>query len=257
MNSQNAVSNINNIQTTYLTERLRTGLRLAPACQVGADIGSDHGKMAVTLLQHNICKRVIATDISAPSLAKARKAARTFGLEEYLDLKVGNGLFPIEKEEVDIAIIAGMGGELISKILLEGDAIARSMKGLLLQPMQHAARLRFYLRSHEWRIEDESICREGRRVYEWMRIAPGTADNYPAEFEHPENEPGVIDEIGPLLFQRKDPLAIERLRFRQKTWQREYELARRGMTDAAGKTAAGLKHRVIEAAAALHVLETR
>lgn len=226
-------------------------------CDTGADIGSDHGKMAVALLQTGVCENVIATDISAPSLAKARKAARVFQLENHMELRVGNGLLCLDKGEAQSAVIAGMGGEMIARILQDGDGIARAMEGLVLQPMQHAAKLRFYLRSHEWRIEDEQICNEGRRIYEWIRIAPGSPDNYPSGFDTLDEGMNVIDEIGPLLFSRRDPLAIERLKFKQKTWQREYELARRGMADSSGRTAGSLKQRVLEADAVLRVLESK
>ena len=126
------------------TLRMQIALDMFPTCRVAADIGSDHGKLAVALLQTNACKRVIATDISAPCLAKARKAARAYKLEDRMEMRVGNGLLALSENEVEVAIIAGMGGELIAQILEEGKEVARPMKALLLQPMQHADLLRYY-----------------------------------------------------------------------------------------------------------------
>lgn len=236
------------------TLRMQIALDLFPTCRVAADVGSDHGKLAVALLQTNACKRVIATDISAPCLAKARKAARTYKMEDRMELRVGNGLLALSENEAEVAIIAGMGGELIAQILDEGREIALPMKALLLQPMQHAARLRYYLRGHGWRIDDEAICIEGRRVFEWIRVAKGAVDNYPKGLDALEDGPNVIDEIGPLLFKRRNPIAIERLEHRQKIWQREYEMARRGMSDGASHSAATLKRRLVEAETVLRVL---
>ena len=193
------------------TLRMQIALDMFPTCRVAADIGSDHGKLAVALLQTNACKRVIATDISAPCLAKARKAARAYKLEDRMEMRVGNGLLALSENEVEVAIIAGMGGELIAQILEEGKEVARPMKALLLQPMQHAARLRYYLRGHGWRIEDEAICVEGRRVFEWMRVSRGEVDNYPRGLDSLEDGPNVIDEMGPILFKRRNPIPIERL----------------------------------------------
>ena len=41
-------------------------------CNVVADIGCDHGKIGTELLLHNYCKTCIFSDISEPSLNKAR-----------------------------------------------------------------------------------------------------------------------------------------------------------------------------------------
>lgn len=237
------------------TLRMQIALDMFPTCRVAADIGSDHGKMAVALLQTNACKRVIATDISAPCLAKARKASRAYKLEDRMELRVGNGLLALSENEAEVAIIAGMGGDLIAQILEDGKEIARPMKALLLQPMQHAARLRYYLRGHGWCIEDESICVEGRRVFEWIRVAKGEADNYPKGLDTLEDGPNVIDEMGPILFKRRNPIAIERLEHRQKIWQREYEMARRGMSDGASASANTLKRRLVEAETVLRALQ--
>lgn len=246
-----------NVRVPDFSVRFSSGMKLFPACHVGADIGSDHGKMAVALLQSGLCRRTIATDISAPSLSKARKAAKTHALEEKMEFRVGDGLSIFEKGEADVAIIAGMGGEMIAKILTEGEHVARAMNALLLQPMQHAAKLRYFLRNNGWRIEEECICNEGRRIYEWMRVVSGAPDHYPGEFSGEEEGPNVMDEIGPLLFLQRDPLSIERLRFKRKTWQREYELARRGITDSAGQAATNLRNRVLQAESLLSILEGR
>lgn len=63
-----------------LTKRLQTALDLLPACHIAADIGCDHGIAAEALLCQHKCQRVLACDISAPSLAKARARLTRAGL---------------------------------------------------------------------------------------------------------------------------------------------------------------------------------
>ena len=71
----------------HLRPRLSRALDMLRGSQTVADIGSDHGRLAVALLQPGAAERVIACDISAPSLEKpapfaagaASAAAWTFG----------------------------------------------------------------------------------------------------------------------------------------------------------------------------------
>ena len=56
-----------------LDPRLTALADLCPACRVFADIGTDHGRLGAYLLQVGRCRRALLTDISAPSLEKARK----------------------------------------------------------------------------------------------------------------------------------------------------------------------------------------
>lgn len=149
---------------------------------------------------------MVAADISAPSLEKARILAVECGLEDRISLRLGSGLGVLEPEEAQGALLLGMGGELIARILEEAPDIAGKLT-LVLQPMQHGDRLRAYLRSRGYAILDEALVREGRRIHEMMKVrrAAGAL---------PERTDGMPDEIGPLLWQRRDPLLAERLRIR-------------------------------------------
>ena len=59
-----------------LDARLQAVAALFTPCETGADIGADHGKLSCYLLAHNICKKMIVTDISAGSLSKAKQLLR-------------------------------------------------------------------------------------------------------------------------------------------------------------------------------------
>ena len=51
----------------HLRPRLSRALDMLRGSQTVADIGSDHGRLAVALLQQGAAERVIACDIRAPS----------------------------------------------------------------------------------------------------------------------------------------------------------------------------------------------
>lgn len=98
-----------------LDPRLKAVLNEIKPCEVIADIGADHGKIAVSAKLAGLAKKVIASDISEPSVAKARNLASQYGVE--VDIRVGEGITTLSANEYDTVIIAGMGGIEISSIL--------------------------------------------------------------------------------------------------------------------------------------------
>lgn len=98
-----------------LDPRLKAVLNEIKPCEVIADIGADHGKIAVSAKLGGLAKKVIASDISEPSVAKARALAIQYEAE--VDIRVGEGITTLSYDEYDTVIIAGMGGIEISSIL--------------------------------------------------------------------------------------------------------------------------------------------
>lgn len=86
-----------------------------------ADVGCDHGKLGYYLVSTDRASEVIATDISAPSLAKAEELAKENGVQDVMTVRLGNGLEPVADREVDTVIIAGLGGDVISDIILRAN----------------------------------------------------------------------------------------------------------------------------------------
>ena len=157
----------------HLTPRLRTILSLVPERARLADIGTDHALIPVALLRHRKISFAIASDIGQGPLESAARTARQFGITDSLSLRLGAGLRTVQPEEVDTIVIAGMGGETMVEIL-QNDPWALGEKYLLiLQAMTGQAELRQYLLAHGGRIEQEVICREGRRMYTVMVVRGG------------------------------------------------------------------------------------
>ena len=88
-----------------------------PRGSIAADIGTDHGYVPMLLVKNNICPRVIMSDISESSLAKARETFRLCGLDaDDSCFRVGDGLSTVSEGEADTVIIAGLGGLTIIDI---------------------------------------------------------------------------------------------------------------------------------------------
>ena len=118
--------------------RLTKLVSLIPPCELLADVGCDHGYVGIQALRLGKTKRVAFTDISRPSLDKARRNCP----QEYNDVVsfyCQDGLGTIK---VDCAIIAGMGGLEIVSIL---QAAQHLPDKLVLQPMRNQRDVRMYL----------------------------------------------------------------------------------------------------------------
>ncbi|MBQ7793347.1 MAG: SAM-dependent methyltransferase [Clostridia bacterium] len=132
---------------------------------VVADVGTDHAYIPVQLIKNNRAERVIATDMNKGPLSAARHNTEENGVSDKVELRLGDGLSPLGVGECDVIVIAGMGGELISTILSEGDKVAKSAEMLLLQPMNSQELLRGFLIKNGYEIIDEDIEVEGFKVY--------------------------------------------------------------------------------------------
>ena len=104
-----------------LDERLSLAIELFPICEIGADIGTDHGLFPCRLLEEGRCQRMILSDISEKALAHAQALVERRGLQDKTALVVANGLDCLT-EPVDCVSIMGMGGRTIAEILHAGQA---------------------------------------------------------------------------------------------------------------------------------------
>ncbi|MBR6007752.1 MAG: SAM-dependent methyltransferase [Clostridia bacterium] len=143
--------------------RLNAITRLVPRCACAADVGTDHGKIGVQLLLSGRCDRVIFSDISAPSLEKAKQLVITKGVADRAMFCVADGLEGLP-QQADCIVIAGMGGLNIRDIIIRGRGLAGNAR-LVLQPNTEHAGLRRYLSENGFRICDERVAREGDRFY--------------------------------------------------------------------------------------------
>lgn len=179
-----------------LTARLAAAASLIPKGSVIADIGTDHAYIPVFVCENDICPHAIAADIGKGPLQAAISHVRGSGLTDKIYCRLGDGLTCLQPGEADGAVLCGMGGPLMVKILSQSYALWQSLSFAILQPQSEAGTLRRYLYAEGWHIEAEKLVIDGHRFYEMMRAVPGKADPLP----------DWLYEIGPLNWQRRDPL---------------------------------------------------
>jgi tRNA (adenine22-N1)-methyltransferase len=162
-----------------------------------ADVGCDHGKLAVYLALRG-SPLVVATDVSSPSLAKAKQLVKELGLQEFVRTRAGDGLNKVRPGEVDTIVIAGMGGPNICSILSDGINVVQRTGKLVLQPMNAVGAVRSWIADNGFTVVLESIAEDDGRLYQVIGAVPGVESHRAAT---------LFDlEIGHLLVERRHPL---------------------------------------------------
>ncbi|HAA90496.1 MAG TPA: SAM-dependent methyltransferase [Peptococcaceae bacterium] len=195
-----------------IPERLARIADYVPRGFVAADVGTDHALLPVYLVKEGICPRVVATDLHAGPLEVARSSVSASGTGGKVEIRQGDGLKVLQPGEVNLVIIAGMGGKRMINILESSPEVLKHLQRLILQPNEDAPELRKWLLDHYWFLIDEDLVREKGRYYEIIVAEPRSDQrendllSQLAPVLGIENGPEVLLEIGPCLLQKKHPL---------------------------------------------------
>lgn len=130
------------------------------------DVGTDHGYLPVMLAESGYSGALFASDINAGPLSAARRTAAEAGLTNRIRFFLCDGLRLCPPDEIDTIVIAGMGGDMIVKILDEAEWCMNPRYHLILQPMTKAEVLRYWLVNNEFAIESETIAADGGSLYQ-------------------------------------------------------------------------------------------
>ncbi|SNX54930.1 class I SAM-dependent methyltransferase [Thermoanaerobacterium sp. RBIITD] len=187
-----------------LSSRLKAIVDMVPPGMKVADIGTDHGYIPVYLSLNGISDYIVATDIKSGSLNKAINEIKKNKLSTKIITRLGSGLKVLNLNEVDIAIIAGMGGILIADILEKDKNIASTIKRFILQPMKASDYLRYYLNKNGYRIIDEDLILENEKYYEIIV----------AEHGHEIINDNIFYEIGKKLIEKRHPLVKDYIKYK-------------------------------------------
>lgn len=150
-----------------LSKRLMEIAVLVPRnCRV-ADIGTDHGYLPIYLAENRLVSNVIACDIGEKPLAAAKKNIDASGLNN-ICTRLSDGFESITPDEIDAAVIAGIGGEVISGILSRCSWLKNSRYTLILQPTTSPEKLREFLSLNSFEVEYEKAVCENGKIYSVM-----------------------------------------------------------------------------------------
>ncbi len=132
-----------------------------------ADIGTDHGFLAIYLIQSGQCPHAIAMDVREGPLERARGHIAKAGLTNQIDTRLSNGLAALAPGEAESAVIAGMGGLTVIQILEAAKAAPgwTSLREWILEPQSDLEKVRKYLRENGFFISRENLVLEDGKYY--------------------------------------------------------------------------------------------
>ena len=139
-----------------LGARLGALLDAIPPHGAVADIGSGHGVLAAALAARG--QRVIATE-RTPWRAEALRADLSRHGAAAVEVRGGEGMTPIAPGEVEVAVIAGMGGRRVAGILTGAAWLPPT---LVLQPIQEPTAVEAWIAGRGLLAEAATVLERGR-----------------------------------------------------------------------------------------------
>ena len=100
-----------------------------------ADIGTDHAYLPVWLCRRGVCPSAIAADINPEPLSRGRLTIEEAGMSGKVEARLSDGMKSISADEADDFVLAGMGGELIARIIDDCPYAKAPEKRFIMQPM--------------------------------------------------------------------------------------------------------------------------
>ena len=209
------------------------------------DVGTDHGFVPIRLMENGNVKHVVAMDVRKGPLSRAAEHVREYQMEDRIETRLSDGLKELKPGEADTVIIAGMGGELMLRILRDGAHMHNSVKHYVLSPQSELSVFRHGLEQLELAIVEEQMLMDEGKYYVILHVVPGTM-HYEQEYEY---------RYGADLIRQQDPVLKEFLE--RELAQGEELLAHlsRTETEGAKKRAESLRQELEETREAYHALQ--
>lgn len=172
-----------------------------------ADIGTDHAYIPIWLVSRGTISRAVAMDVNEGPLNRAKENIRQNGLEKKIETRISDGFSALLPGEADTAVIAGMGGGLMIRILRDGRKIVNSLKECILQPQSEIEKVRTFLLEEGFSFIRENMVEEDGKYYPMMCVRP------PATVRVDPQEKWLQTELvyGRLLLAEKNPVLREYL----------------------------------------------
>lgn len=143
---------------------VRSGARLA-------DIGTDHAYLPVWLLKKGKISFAFACDINEKPLQSGRQTAERYKADN-IEFRLGSGMKPLrESDRLTDIVIAGMGGELIVRILAESPLSKNPELNFVLQPMSKSDELIDFLCCEGFEITRQLACQSKGKFYTVLSCA--------------------------------------------------------------------------------------
>lgn len=237
-----------------LSKRLHSLTDMVSHGKSVVDVGCDHGFVSIYLVQHGISPKVLAMDVRKGPLSRAQEHIAEYGLENYIETRLSDGLLEFREGEAQALVCAGMGGKLMMKILTESEDKAKSLDELILQPQSELPAFRRFLKESGYGILEENVLCEDGKFYFLFKV------RYEKDLvgeRNAEAEPcGILyEKYGEMLLKQKHPVLREYLEFMLGTTRQIEENLKSGQGERAEERILEIKQEIKDLQAAIALYE--
>lgn len=175
-----------------LSVRLQTIFNMIATDSIVADVGSDHGKLMISLFEKGIISHGYAIENKKGPYERLKKALEKEDIIDNIVPLFSDGITDLP-ECVDTVVIAGMGGKTIIDILKRHQNKLDKVQTLIIDGHSCLPSLREEITRMGFNIADEKIIKEEGIFYEIIKFMKSDTAFY--------NETDV--EFGPILRKEK------------------------------------------------------
>ena len=166
---------------------------------VAADVGSDHGKLIISLFLEGKIKKGYAIEKKKGPFTRLKQEIDNYSLSNDVIPMFSDGISDL-KEDVDSVIIAGMGGHLIVKILKAHPDKLKNVTNIYIDAHNGLEEVRREITKLGYKIVKEQMVYEDDIYYELIAFRKGNSGDM-SDIEY---------KYGPLLIKEKSDLYINK-----------------------------------------------
>ena len=154
-----------------LSKRLQAIYDMVPS-GVAADVGSDHGKLIISLFEGGVISKGYAIENKKGPYTRLVKAIEDSGCRDHIIPMFSDGISELPKD-VDIVILAGMGGINIIDILKAHLGKLKNVRTIIVDAHNAIPEMRKAVCKMGYIIADEDIVQDGGKYYEIIKFVAG------------------------------------------------------------------------------------
>lgn len=167
--------------------------------EVAADVGSDHGKLIISLFLEGKIKKGYAIENKKGPFTRLKQEIDNYNLSNDVIPVFSDGISDL-KEDVDSVIIAGMGGHLIVKILKAHPDKLKNVTNIYIDAHNGLEEVRREITRLGYKIVKEQMVYEDDIYYELIAFKKGNSgDMNDIEYKY-----------GPLLIKEKSDIFVNK-----------------------------------------------
>ena len=177
-----------------INDRLKKIGDLVEANSFCLDIGCDHALLDIYLVNQNKNIKAIASDIASGPVEQAKQNIKREHLENEIEVRLGDGLSTYS-EEVNTAIISGMGGRTIIGICKNNYKTFKKIDTYILSPNNYQEDVKRFMCKNGYYIENEEFVKDKKFIYQIIKFYKGKKKYSRREYF-----------FGPVFLKKKDKL---------------------------------------------------